>query len=285
VHVLYYWRPDNYRRDQRFGFGYHLNQSTPRLQEVAPGDSVWAFTRNERGHYVLAAELSVRAVTRNPPKYRYGRYRVWGDLGATRYFDVVTAPSAETLIRNLSVTTRAVVLGQGFQGHAAVRPLTATDHQILTTFAADLDAIRSGGIFPEDEFEARLLLGAKAVERLLDETERSHAARARYLYESTDITRTRRHVEWLQETYAGRCQICGYDPKDRYDHRLCHGHHVQWLSRGGEDELENMVLVCPNHHAAIHADDASFDYADLTFWFGNGLHERLTINQHLPRAA
>jgi hypothetical protein len=28
VNVLYYWRPDNYLRDRRFGFGYHLNQNS-----------------------------------------------------------------------------------------------------------------------------------------------------------------------------------------------------------------------------------------------------------------
>jgi predicted HNH restriction endonuclease len=28
-----------------------------------------------------------------------------------------------------------------------------------------------------------------------------------------------------------------------------------------------MVLVCPNHHAAIHRDDALFDYATLAITF------------------
>src|SRR3712207_8348770 len=37
---------------------------------------------------------------------------------------------------------------------------------------------------------------------------------------------------------------------------LCHGHHIQWLSQGGEDEIENMVLICPNHHTAVHQADA-----------------------------
>jgi hypothetical protein len=46
-----------------------------------------------------------------------------------------------------------------------------------------------------------------------------------------------------------------------------------------------MVLVCPNHHAAIHRDDAPFDYASLSFGFSNGLRERLTRNEHLPVAA
>lgn len=93
--VLYYWRPDNYARDRRFGFGYHLNQNSPVLADVAPGQTVWAFTRDPLGRYVLAASLVVKAVTRNSPKYLYGRYRVWGDLERTRYFDIDASPGAE----------------------------------------------------------------------------------------------------------------------------------------------------------------------------------------------
>jgi len=56
------------------------------------------------------------------------------------------------------------------------------------------------------------------------------------------------------------------------------------ISWGGDDDLENMVLVCPNHHAASHRDDAAFDYGDLTFRYSNGLWERLKANEHLPAA-
>ncbi len=58
------------------------------LHHVEVGDSVWAFTRNGEGRYVLAAELVVRAKTRNAPGSRYGAYRVWGDLKRSRYLRV-----------------------------------------------------------------------------------------------------------------------------------------------------------------------------------------------------
>jgi 5-methylcytosine-specific restriction protein A len=285
VNILYYWRPDNYLRDRRFGFGYHLNQNSPDLARVAEGDTVWAFTRDCLGRYVLAAALVVRAVTRNSPTFRYGRYRVWGDLDRTRYFDVDAGPGAETLIRHLRISTQAEVLAQSFQGHRAVRPLDSADHQLLAGFAADLPVLRKVGIYPEDEFEARLLLGSGARELLLPGSDEASSARMRYLFETVDVTRARRHVEALQKAYAGRCQICLFDPRARYGRRLCHGHHIEWLSRGGDDEIENMVLVCPNHHAAVHQADAVFDYADLAFRFANGLIEAIQLNQHLQRAA
>jgi hypothetical protein len=54
--------------------------------------------------------------------------------------------------------------------------------------------------------------------------------------------RARRHVLWLQERYDGKCQICVYDPLERYGRQVCHAHHIQWLSRGGEDKLKNLVF-------------------------------------------
>jgi hypothetical protein len=285
LNVLYYWRPDNYRRDRRYGFGYHLNQNSPTLAQVVPGESVWAFTRDRLGRYVLAAELVVRAVTRNTRGYHYGRYRVWGDLERTRYFDVDAGPGAEELIRHLRITAHAKILAQSFQGASAVRPLVPADHGLLASFAADLRVLEKVGIYSEDEFEARLHLGPGAREVLLREGREADAARRRYLFETVDVKRARRHVELLQKRYAGRCQICLFDPRARYGRRLCQGHHIQWLSRGGEDELDNMVLICPNHHAAVHQDDAVFDYDGLRFRFANGLVEPLKLNEHLAAAA
>lgn len=75
--LLYYWRPDNYRRDLDWGAAYHLNQASRTMHEIELGDSLWAFTHNEQGDYVLAAELVVRAKTFNRRGFEYGRYRVW----------------------------------------------------------------------------------------------------------------------------------------------------------------------------------------------------------------
>ena len=100
--LLYYWRPDNYRRDLDFGAGYHLNQGSAMLHRVEVGDLVWAFTRDGVGRYVLAAELVVRAKTRNEAGFRYGPYRVWGDLRRSRYFGVEGQVDQEAVLRAVS---------------------------------------------------------------------------------------------------------------------------------------------------------------------------------------
>jgi 5-methylcytosine-specific restriction enzyme A len=283
--LLYYWRADNYTRDRRFGFGFHLNQNSPTMALVNPGESLWAFTRRRRDlQYVLAAELVVKAVTKNPPNYRYGRWRLWGDLERSRYFDVEASPRVEPVIRALDLRASARTLGRSFQGHAAVRRLSESGHRTLTEYATDLPMLAHAAIYPEDEFEARLVHSESVRHLIAREGSTLEDERVRYLYETVDIQRARRHVRDLQELYSGRCQICLYNPQKAYGHRTCHGHHIHWLSRGGDDELGNMVLVCPNHHAAIHRDDAAFDYGDLKFLFSNGLTEPLRANEHLLTA-
>lgn len=120
----------------------------------------------------------------------------------------------------------------------------------------------------------------EAVESLVREEEYGMAwQRREYLFRQATI-RNRQRVQQLQELYAGKCQVCQWDPRNQYGESLCHGHHIRWLSRGGEDSIENMVLICPNHHSAIHGCDAPFDYRDLAFDFG-GHREPLRINTHL----
>jgi 5-methylcytosine-specific restriction protein A len=96
--LLYYWQRENYQRDLDMGAGYHLNQANPIMHEIYIGQSLWAFTRAPDGRYALAAELVARAKTMNPPKFRYGPYRVWGDLTASRYFRVNNQRNTELVL-------------------------------------------------------------------------------------------------------------------------------------------------------------------------------------------
>ncbi len=266
--LLYYWVGKNYRRDLDWGAGYHLNQSNPLLHEVGLGDSLWAFTRTPIGMYVLAMELVVRAKTRNPSGYRYGSYRLWGDLKCSRYFRTDGQPDISEFIRQSSVRATSPVLGRSFQGHSAVRRLTQADHQVLVEYARHLPLEPRARLLPEEELEARILLGdPDSVSNLIvAETPGIAAERRRYLYEQAP-RRNPQHVKELRRLYGGMCQLCGWNPKSLYRQELCEAHHVHWLSRGGHDALYNMVLICPNHHRAIHRTDAPFDWADASFVF------------------
>lgn len=279
--LLYYWRPDNYRRDLDMGAGYHLNQANPLFHEIDVGDSVWALTRRSDGTYAFAAQLVVKGKTINPPQFRYGRYRIWGDLALSRYFAVAQQSNAEDVIRSLSIKTNAKILGRAFQGHAAVRSLSSQANQLLTVATRDLATEPRARLLPEDRLEAEMLLGDPAtIEKLLRE-ERPGITRKRleYLYLRSPA-RNKKLADHLQKVYDGRCQVCQWAPKNRYGDFLCQAHHLQWLSRGGSDSFDNLALLCPNHHIAVHRCDAPFDFGEFAFHFT--VHkEPVTLNFHL----
>ena len=282
--LLYHWVGKNYRRDLDWGVGYHLNQSSRVLHQIDLGESLWAFTRTPAGKYVLAAELVVRAKTRNSVQYRYGKYRVWGDLERSRYFRTEGQPDISELIRRLSVQAGAQIVGRSFQGRAAVRRLTAADNQLLVEYAHHLLREPRARLLPEEELEARILLGnPDAVKSLIrDEAPGIADERRRYLFEQAP-RRNPQHVKELRKIYGGMCQLCGWSPKSLYQRDLCEAHHVHWLSRGGDDALHNMVLICPNHHRAIHRTDAPFDWQDGSFVFPKE-REPVQIFRHALKA-
>lgn len=279
--LLYYWRRDNYYRDLDFGASYNLNQNNRLLHETEIGDSLWAFTKNKNNNYVLAAQLVVKAKTFNPKNFRYGKYRIWGDLRLSKYFHIENQPNLEHLIRTLSIKAKASILGRAFQGLAAVRQLSIRDHQILSAYSKNLEIENRAKLLPEEQLEALLVnRDNKAVYKLIKSVPAGVSEkRIEYLY-STVPKRNIRLVKELQDIYEGQCQICKWDPRDKYGHFLCEGHHVHWLSRGGEDKMKNLVLVCPNHHSAIHRVDAPFDYGNLTFKFASH-SEKIVLNRHL----
>lgn len=290
--LLYYWTRENYVRNMDSRDWFHLNQRSPLLHEVAEGESLWAFTRNSRGAFVLAAELVITAKGLNSPAWteRYGPFRVWGSMSESAYFDAERGADVQPLLRTLSPKIQAARLGQSFQGRAAVRRLTVEDHLRLSAFARGLPL--HPRVHPDGRRDvARALVDEElSVELGLPDGRPSlplwlsEGPPPPMFTQSRVYARDGALVQWLQRQYEGRCQICGWDPSAVYHRQLCEGHHIQWLSRGGWDTLDNLILLCPNHHRAVHSLDATLDFADLTWRFG-GRQEPTQLNAHLVRAA
>lgn len=279
--LLYHWTRENYRADLQGGVAWHLNQRNVRLRDIDRGDSVWAFTRNAVGAYVLAAELVVRAKTSNAPGFRYGPYRVWADVPRSRFFQVDGQASTEGVLRELSIRPAARVLGQGFQGLAAVQTITAGDHMMLAEASRALE-LEPRSIDPAEEaLEAALGSSSPTHLHLLVSPDVGRSGRWERLVRG--FARSARLVGELRGLYAGRCQICEWSSSAAYGTDLCEAHHWHWLSRGGADDLGNLVLLCPNHHRAVHGCDALLDFEDSTpvFDFGDGHRERVRLDRHL----
>jgi 5-methylcytosine-specific restriction enzyme A len=134
--LLFHWRGENYRGDRRNreAFTYNLNQNSSTMHRTEPGDTIWAFTRREDGVYVLAVRGVIEDLSMNEPGFHYGIYRVSLDPKQTIYFNVDAGPDVEPVIRSLSITTEARVLGNAFVGRAGVRKITEADNNKLEEF-------------------------------------------------------------------------------------------------------------------------------------------------------
>lgn len=77
--------------------------------------------------------------------------------------------------------------------------------------------------------------------------------------------------EHAKRRAEGLCQLCGKPAPfvDKNGSPYLETHHIQWLSRGGEDSIENTVALCPNCHKRMHILDLDTDKAILASKIGN----------------
>lgn|GEM_PF-506468 len=108
-----------------------------------------------------------------------------------------------------------------------------------------------------------------------------HSEFATFLVEETRYRRNPALVDALKSYYRYRCQVCGHDFEPRYGHTIAEGHHIQYLSNGGPDISQNIVVLCPNHHRVVHTANAEFNRRELAYDYPNGLRERLVLPDHL----
>lgn len=81
-----------------------------------------------------------------------------------------------------------------------------------------------------------------------------------YVYETDP------HVEEFAKRWAdGICQLCEKPApfKDKQGEPYLKIHHIDWLSRGGEDSIYNTIALCPNCHEKMHVLDQVKDVKKL----------------------
>jgi 5-methylcytosine-specific restriction enzyme A len=275
--VFYYWR--DYAANTDRGPTFKLNRSNQLLATIKPGESLWAIAHAGGGRYMLAAEMVVRRSGRNAaddPERHYGEFFVEADPARSRYFDPDAQESVEPIIRRLSIRANAEHLGQSFQGASGVRPLTPEDDGVLRGYASGLSLDPRLSV----EFVAAATTPASMADDIgvalskLPPEKRERVAEA--------FVRDHRLVAELKEMYGNRCQICDTVPFGGVLGDISEAHHITWLSRGGTDALENLVLLCPNRHSAVHAVDPDFDWKALTFRFGDRIIP-VRRNEHLQK--
>ena len=87
--------------------------------------------------------------------------------------------------------------------------------------------------------------------------------------------------ETLKLLYNYRCQICGENIGARYGVSIVESHHIDPFVESLNNNAENQVIICPNHHRIIHRARPVFNRRKLIFVYNNGVEERIILNQHL----
>jgi 5-methylcytosine-specific restriction protein A len=72
--------------------------------------------------------------------------------------------------------------------------------------------------------------------------------------------------EYAKRRAKGICQLCEQPAPfiDKVGKPYLESHHIEWLSKGGPDTIENSVGICPNCHKKMHILDLPADVQKLT---------------------
>ena len=72
-------------------------------------------------------------------------------------------------------------------------------------------------------------------------------------------------AEYAKRKANGVCQLCGqkapFSNREGSPYLECH--HIEWISEGGSDTIENTVALCPNCHRKMHVLNLHQDKAKL----------------------
>lgn len=85
----------------------------------------------------------------------------------------------------------------------------------------------------------------------------------------------------LKRIYAHRCQICGEQVSRLYDVFVDEVHHIEPFVTSLNNDITNLIVLCPTHHRIIHATHANFLRSKKLFQYPNGREELLRLNYHL----
>lgn len=88
-------------------------------------------------------------------------------------------------------------------------------------------------------------------------------------------------ISSLKIFYQYKCQICEQSFRPKYDVDLVEAHHIEEFIKSQNNDPDNLLVICPNHHRIIHMAIPTFDRERLLFRYQNGFEERITLNKHL----
>ena len=85
----------------------------------------------------------------------------------------------------------------------------------------------------------------------------------------------------LKLLYGYRCQLCGQLIGEEFGSHIAEAHHIDYFVTSLNNDSDNQMIVCPNHHSIIHDTDPVFEKKRKLYLFKNGKEQPLVLNFHL----
>jgi hypothetical protein len=100
----------------------------------------------------------------------------------------------------------------------------------------------------------------------------------------TRVIRDTLEARLLKRLYDFKCQVCGTRIEPTASVFYVEVHHIRPLGGGhnGLDRRENMLVLCPNHHAMFDLGMPRF-LSTTSVWFDEGSHEPISKHPISPR--
>ena len=108
-----------------------------------------------------------------------------------------------------------------------------------------------------DEIKVRALLASEANENLANNIKASNNGKQKTPFRWVTTTVYERNpyiAQYVKNLADGKCQLCEQPApfEDTFGNPFLESHHIHWLSKGGQDAIQNTVALCSNCHQKMH---------------------------------
>ena len=107
----------------------------------------------------------------------------------------------------------------------------------------------------EQEFKSQeRKASTKSLDKLKKEAEKKGNIPVESIVQTKTFQRNPIIAAYVKKRADGKCQLCGAKAPfiDQNGDPYLECHHIEWLSKGGMDSVDNCVALCPNCHRRMH---------------------------------
>lgn len=156
-----------------------------------------------------------------------------------------------------------------------------TEEYIIHEFSQQIDEIsqKNKNYSKPNKITTRRKTEMLSVPKAVDISQPKKAKRV--LSKTNRIIRDTRIAKWVKYVHSFQCQICGNAIELQNGNLYSEAHHLKPLGEphNGPDIVENIVCVCPNHHAQLDYGAIEINKPDLNIVHGHRIGDQY-INYH-----